>query len=127
MKKLLVAGLLAVSCSAFAGLPAGYEDAPEASGNGARTIVNKEKGAVITVALVQDKSLTSAKAAAESVASELKCEVNVQGNDDQAGFENCTVNNQKMSVAVVRKDDKFVVVSGNDKVTEEDIATIFAD
>lgn len=124
MKKLFVAALLAVSCSAFAGVPAGYEDAP-APNDKTRVIVNKEKQALISVSILSEQA-APADQVAQGMSQQLKCG-EVQGDESKASFDNCEVDGQKMNVLIINEGGKVMMVMANQNATQEDVAEVFAD
>ena len=112
MKKFIAACALLLSSVAFAGIPAGYQEA-ETGADNQRVFVNGETGAAFSFMVQANEEGATAK--------DIGCKGTVEGDETFANVSGCNVNGENLEFAVIASEGNIVVFYANDKVTDEDV------
>ncbi len=120
MKKFLAALSLALASTAVCALPEGYVEIDDEMPN-SRAFVNEATGGKFMIQMGDVSAETTALDMANAAAEKKQCKAKISGNEEMAEVEDCEVNGVKWNMAYIVKDQKVILLLGNDKVTKADI------
>lgn len=120
MKKLLLAGLLVASCTAFAAIPEGYSPYENPDDDSDFTIRNETTGGIISISQLATGG-GSAIDEAESFVETYKCKEKATGDDSFAQVNNCEAGGEIWNVQVRSDEHITFMVKANNKATPEEI------